>query len=108
MAKLIGESIKHLIARKKEPPSISKRREELRNRYQKEAVDNPTNDDNTGTYPESTISPMKHGETQAQLSKPLPTTLTNDDNKRTNPESTISPMKRGETQAQFRNPQPTP
>ena len=80
VAKLIGESIKQLIPRKKAPPIISKQREELINHHQKEAVDNPTNDDNKGTKPETTISPMKHGETQAQIRKPLPTTSTDQNN----------------------------
>jgi hypothetical protein len=76
MAKLIRESIKQLIARKKAPPFISKWREELINHHQKEAEDNPTNDVSKGTKPETTISSVKHGETQAQIRKPLPTTST--------------------------------
>jgi len=79
VAKLIGESIKQLIARKKAPSFISKRREEIITHHQKEAVDNPTND-NKGTKPETTISPMKHGETQAQIRKPLPSTSTDQNN----------------------------
>jgi lysophospholipase L1-like esterase len=80
VATLIGESIKQLIPRKKAPPIVSIRREELINHHQKKAVDNPTNDDNKETKPEPTVSPMKHGETQAQIRKPLPTTSTDHNN----------------------------
>jgi hypothetical protein len=92
VAKLIGESIKQLIARERAPPVISKRREETTNHHQKEAVDNPTNDDIKGTTPESPISPMKHGETQAQIRTPLPTTSTDQNNEPPRTNETNNPV----------------
>ena len=76
VAKLIGESITQLIANKKQIPFISKWREHLINYQQKVAEDKQTNDINKGTKPETTSSPMRHEETQAQARKHLLTITT--------------------------------
>jgi hypothetical protein len=79
VAKLIGESIKKLMSRKKETPFILKW-EEQEDPHQKETVNIPTTLVNKGTQLNATGSSKRHEETQDQIRKPLPTTTTDQNN----------------------------
>ena len=80
VAKLIGNSIKKLMARKKENPLVLKWTDENEFPQLKETEIAPTNVVNKESQLMATGSTKSHKETQNQLGKPLPTTTTDQSN----------------------------
>ena len=80
MAKLIGDSIKTPMTRKKETPFVLKWKEEQEDPHQRETENPPTTVVNKGTQLKAAGSTKRHEETQDQIRKPLPTDTTDQNN----------------------------